>query len=349
MTVQRFAGVGEAEAAAAALYAFGLDVCLADDEMVGLYWTYSNGLGGIKVMVWWEDLELAGVLLGVISESDVPPDVLATAAEGAGTEIAIESPAANIPDVSAAEGAGIEVAIESLPANILGVPAAEGPDRDVAFDSPLEISDVSTGEEVDADVIHCPACGTAGARRVHRLRMFVVIAALLGGAGLAVGELGLATAAVLAAALIVATVPSHQCPECGERWGADVRRMLEAPEPDTAWPPTGADLAPVPCPRCGADEVHVVDHRRLKAAMLLFPSLTLIVLPLWPFLPKRQCDACGLNRTIAQPANRATLRYAPCALKGTGPGLFYSRSFALQLSSPDGPYTPGTFPPMGRM
>ena|SRR5260221_2259060 len=81
MVVQRFTAIGEAEAAATALYAFGLDVCLADDEMVALYWTWSNGLGGVKVMVWWEDLELAGVLLGVISESDVPPDVLANAAE----------------------------------------------------------------------------------------------------------------------------------------------------------------------------------------------------------------------------------------------------------------------------
>ncbi len=45
MVVQRFTGVGQAEAAAAALYAFGLDVSLADEEMVGLYWTYSNGVG----------------------------------------------------------------------------------------------------------------------------------------------------------------------------------------------------------------------------------------------------------------------------------------------------------------
>src|SRR5258706_3281517 len=91
MVVQRFTAIGEAEAAATALYAFGLDVCLAEDEMVGLYWTWSNGLGGVKVMVWWEDLELAGVLLGVISESGVPPDVLANAAEGAGTEAEVES------------------------------------------------------------------------------------------------------------------------------------------------------------------------------------------------------------------------------------------------------------------
>src|SRR5260221_401068 len=254
MVVQRFSAIGEAEAAAAALYSWGLDVCLVDDEMVGLYWTLSNGLGGVKVMVWWEDLELAGVLLGVIPESGVPPDVLANAAEGAGNEVDAEA--------------------ESLSETAAVVPPV--------VDS-------------EADVILCPSCGASRARRIHRLRLFLVIAVLLGGVGLAVGELGLATAAVLAAALIVATVPSHQCPECGERWGADVRRMLEAPEPDTAWPPTEADLAGELCPRCGSDEYHVVYHRRLKAFLLLIPLLVPVVLLPWPFLANRQCDACGLK------------------------------------------------------
>jgi hypothetical protein len=71
--------------------------------------------------------------------------------------------------------------------------------------------------------------------------------------------------------------------------------MLEAPEPDTAWPPTDADLVGELCPRCGSDEDHLVDHRRLKAFMLLIPVSALIVLPLWPFLANRQCDACGLK------------------------------------------------------
>src|SRR4051812_19755090 len=128
MVVQRFSAIGEAEAAAAALYSWGLDVCLGDDEMVALYWTWSNGLGGVKVMVWWEDLELAGVLLGIISESDVPPDVL----------------------VNAAEGAGTEVEVERLPETARVATAAEGS---------------------EPDVILCPTCGAAGARRIHRLRL----------------------------------------------------------------------------------------------------------------------------------------------------------------------------------
>src|SRR5258706_5044344 len=156
MVVQRFTGVGEAEAAAAALYAFGLDVCLADDEMVGLYWTYSNGVGGVKVMVWWEDLDLAGVLLGVISESDVVLDAETEAGEGSGLETEV--------------GSTREDAAPTRPA-----------------------------EELEA-VVSCRSCG-AGATRVHRLRMFLVIAALLGGVGIAVGQLGLASAAVIAAAL----------------------------------------------------------------------------------------------------------------------------------------------------
>jgi predicted RNA-binding Zn-ribbon protein involved in translation (DUF1610 family) len=175
---------------------------------------------------------------------------------------------------NAAEGAGTDASVEPLPDTAAVAPPAD---------------------EIEADVIRCPSCGAAGARRVQRLRMFLVIAALLGGVGLAVGELGLATAAMLAAALIVATVPSHQCPECGERWGADVRRMLDAPEPDTAWPPMDADLVGELCPRCGSGEYHVVEHRRLKAAMLLLALFAVVVLPLWPFLAKRQCDACGLK------------------------------------------------------
>jgi hypothetical protein len=71
--------------------------------------------------------------------------------------------------------------------------------------------------------------------------------------------------------------------------------MLEAPEPDTAWPPTDADLVGELCPRCGSGEYHVVEHRRLKAAMLLLALFAVVVLPLWPFLAKRQCDACGLK------------------------------------------------------
>jgi ssDNA-binding Zn-finger/Zn-ribbon topoisomerase 1 len=136
--------------------------------------------------------------------------------------------------------------------------------------------------------VFCPACGSKEAAQTPRLMLFVFISVVLGGVGLAVGQSELAVAAVVAAAFIVAFLPSHRCTKCGERWNAEASdRTNCAPPPDIR------DTIEERCPRCGSANFHHVDHRRLKAITLMIPLIILVVLLVWPFLPKKHCDDCG--------------------------------------------------------
>jgi Zn finger protein HypA/HybF involved in hydrogenase expression len=256
MIVERFTSIGEAEVAAAALYAAGIDVALADDEIVAINWMWSNAVGGVKVVVWWEDLEIAGALLGILSEAEVFPD----------------------------GGEGAEPAIETAAEETLTIERAP----EVAESEP-------SPEESQEQVIRCPACGSTDARRMHGLALFFLFAFLFGGIGVAVGQTELAIAAVIAAVLIVATIPSHRCSECGERWNAKPLSVSDETGLATAWPPDIEDTFGEHCPRCGSEEFHHLEHRRLKAFMLLLPVTMYFVLPFWPFLAKRHCDACDRN------------------------------------------------------
>jgi predicted RNA-binding Zn-ribbon protein involved in translation (DUF1610 family) len=222
--------------------AAGIDTALFDDEIVGLNWTYSNAVGGIKLIVRDDDLEDAADVL------DFPSADPETLTEG-GAEVVL----------SAAE---------------------------------------ETAEQAEA--VLCPSCGSAEVTRVPRMRFFLFLAVIGGGAGLALHQYGLGLMAVLVAALVTAIAPSHRCTACGERWSA---RPPAEPVMVVGPPPDVSDTLEEPCPRCGSTEFHKEDYR-------LFQALTLIVgffaapllLPLmlgmvvaWPFLPKRHCDSCGLS------------------------------------------------------
>jgi hypothetical protein len=82
----------------------------------------------------------------------------------------------------------------------------------------------------------CPACRSADVERVPRLKLLGVIALVAYGVGAAVGQAALALAAVIAVALIIATMPSHRYPACEERWSPEepVDMDPEAPPPDPA-------------------------------------------------------------------------------------------------------------------
>jgi predicted RNA-binding Zn-ribbon protein involved in translation (DUF1610 family) len=63
VVVERFRDVADAELANSALEAAGIQSFLADANVVGVVWTYSNAVGGIRLMVADEDLEAARSIL----------------------------------------------------------------------------------------------------------------------------------------------------------------------------------------------------------------------------------------------------------------------------------------------
>jgi predicted nucleic acid-binding Zn ribbon protein/predicted RNA-binding Zn-ribbon protein involved in translation (DUF1610 family) len=232
--VARFSTNGEAGAAISALEAAGIESVQADENIVAWDWRYSNGVGGVKVVVRDADLEAAADVLFLTAEEPGADDEGSQAAESA-------------PETVPAEDA-------------LG---------------------------------SCPACGNLEAARTPRLRLFVFISVVLGGVGVAVGQSELAIAAVLATALITAMVPSHRCTKCGERWSAGDRQSTgddrTAPLPDVR------DTIEERCRWCGSANIFSVDHQRLKAITMLIPGAIIVVLLVWPFLPKRHCQDCGRN------------------------------------------------------
>jgi len=58
-----FTSVHEAELARSVLEAAGIEAVLADDHLVSMTWTYSNAVGGVKVMVPEDRLDEARSLL----------------------------------------------------------------------------------------------------------------------------------------------------------------------------------------------------------------------------------------------------------------------------------------------
>ncbi|HEX7191597.1 MAG TPA: hypothetical protein VF381_08485, partial [Thermoanaerobaculia bacterium] len=133
----------------------------------------------------------------------------------------------------------------------------------------------------------CPACGLTTIAKVPKFRLFAWFFVLFFGVGMAVNQIDLAGAAIAVAAIALVVTPSHRCTTCGERFN-----WLHQPDRDES--PLPQDLQDETCPRCGSIEIHRVYHRRLKA-LGLFQPFVLLVVALWPFLPKRVCDACGFK------------------------------------------------------
>lgn len=190
------------------------------------------------------------------------------------------------------------VAIDWLYANAVGAVKlmARDEDRDraarVLAGESIEDPAANQTEAVAEDTaVRCPECSSSEIARVPRLRLFLFLAVVLAAVGYAVEQPDLALAGIVAAALIVALARSHRCPSCGHRWNA----IEPEPERDEAPPPDPSDTVDQPCPRCGSLEVHRIDYRRLKAIPMLVNVAILVLLPIWIFLPKRQCDQCGLK------------------------------------------------------
>lgn len=219
----RFLSTGEAEAAASALDAAGIELVLSDQNLVGVNWEMAQAVGGVKVLVNEDDLELAREIL--FSDAH---------------EQAVQEP-------------------------ISGTPEVQTP-------------------------IVCPQCGLPDFAGVPRVRIFLLLAAVFLGIGIAVDQPLLALTALVAVAVGVLLMPSARCIACLYRWSPPPQQhSLEA------LPPSPSDMIEECCPRCGSFEVYLINDRRLKAIPLLFPASIFAVLPLWLVLPKRRCDSCGLK------------------------------------------------------
>ncbi|HYC59371.1 MAG TPA: hypothetical protein VEK79_07380 [Thermoanaerobaculia bacterium] len=73
--VARYSTVGEAESARTALEAAGIEVQVLDAEMISLYWTYSNLLGGVKLLVRDEDLDQSEMVLATMPREATAAEV----------------------------------------------------------------------------------------------------------------------------------------------------------------------------------------------------------------------------------------------------------------------------------
>lgn len=136
-------------------------------------------------------------------------------------------------------------------------------------------------------VPHCPSCGLTTVAVLPKLRVFVSLAVLLCGVGVAVERLDLAALTVAVVGIVAAVAPRHRCTSCGKTftWKREPPGIAPSPLPE--------DLIEEHCPRCGSPEIHRQNYRRFKA-WTLFEPLTLLAV-LWPFLRKRKCDNCGLT------------------------------------------------------
>ncbi len=219
----RFMTTGEAEAAASALDAAGIECEVADENLISVNWEMAQAIGGVKILVRDEDVERA-------------------------TEI-ISMPA-------------VEQTIEPV------IP-------------PMEVEQPAV----------CPQCGSPDYQLVPRFRLFLLIAAVFVGIGVAVDQTLLAATGLVAVAVGVMLMPSARCTRCLHRWTPPPSREQDVEAP----PPQPVDMVEERCPRCGSFEVYRINDRRLKTWPLLFSPSIFAVLPIWLFSHKRQCESCGLK------------------------------------------------------
>ncbi len=143
---------------------------------------------------------------------------------------------------------------------------------------------------------YCVSCGSEHIVRLPRLWLSVFFSIIALGVGTAIGQRSMAVAFVAAIALMALLSPSHRCAVCGD-FSSPPRPTL----PAAALLPLISDTAEMPCPRCGAAEVHHILYRRLRAASLIFSLGVVLIVPIWLLLPKWKCDHCGLLIWIHPP------------------------------------------------
>jgi hypothetical protein len=128
----------------------------------------------------------------------------------------------------------------------------------------------------------CPRCGAGDPRRIPRLLLSLLTAALSVIAGVLTGERDLfLLMGGIVVALLVFTPPLH-CRSCGHLW-----RAPYAPAEEEA-----VELADPICPRCASDAVERIDRRGERALTLIANLLVPPFFLFWPMKPRWRCAAC---------------------------------------------------------
>ena len=84
VVLRSFTSVHEAQLATSALEAFGIEAHLADEHLVSMAWTYSNAIGGVKVLVpQARSAEALQVLEAGAGALDEPSPLMPPPADGA--------------------------------------------------------------------------------------------------------------------------------------------------------------------------------------------------------------------------------------------------------------------------
>lgn len=121
----------------------------------------------------------------------------------------------------------------------------------------IRSSALGPGDE--AEVLTCSECGSHDLRPIRRVRTLLLLAALLIGVGLAIGQMVFAAIGLVAVVAGVAMMPARRCANCGWTSTPLATMSRRAPLPDRP------DLVERPCPRCGA------------------------------LMQRRRCESCGLT------------------------------------------------------
>lgn len=168
-------------------------------------------------------------------------------------------------------------------------PEDEDEAREVLTTPAVEIVGPDAPEEHFIEVLICPQCESEEVVRIRKGPAFAVIAVVVFAASIALRQPTGGLFAVFVLALVFLFTPTHRCGACGARWSTD--DVLPPPPL-----PTAADLEATRCPRCGADALYRIPHRRLIAASMFFGILPVVGAVLWLLLPKRRCENCGSER-----------------------------------------------------
>lgn len=189
--------------------------------------------------------------------------------------------------LSALQNAGIEAMLVPQPGEFLGVVTAEV-DADRAVDLLGQLWPDAPEERPLIEIERCRECRSGDILRIRRLPFFILFSTVMLAAGYAAGQIDLFSLLIVIVGGVLVIGPNRRCLTCGARWRDWSSAPPSPPRPEVE-PPD------VVCPRCGSAETGPIDRRRMKALTMLVNFVIPPLLFVWPFLPKRKCDSCGLE------------------------------------------------------
>lgn len=193
--VARYTTMGEAESARSALDAAGVEVDVADANVISINWLYSNAVGGVKLVVRDDDLERAFAILSTPSREATADEEVTEAAPPQSDDQPAVCPSCGFAKLTriprlkifaalAVVGFGVGVAINqpglalaliaSLGLIIVFVPSRRCTvcgERSNVLESPEPESEAPLPTASDRIEPRCRRCGSSDVYRVHYWRL----------------------------------------------------------------------------------------------------------------------------------------------------------------------------------